>query len=195
MTFTINRVDVKVTLPRALTDFALTRFSPTKFDPSHSLHAVEAAVLIEAAGRAPSAGNSQPWVFIVAHRGDATHERLVPLLARSSARWAPDASLLLVNLAQRYAEDSDIEYSEFAQYDLGQAVAHLTFQAHAMGLAVHQFRAFDKAAVTAEFGVPPHFEVASMAAVGVAAPDARQPPGTSSVERKPLDALLWSAQP
>ena len=107
--------------------FARDRFSPMRFDDSHQMRPDEVDALLDAAGRAPSAGNSQPWSFIVGQRDDAIYRRLVPHLARSSSTWAPAASLLLANLSQRFVEGSTLEYSEFARYDLGQAVAHLTF--------------------------------------------------------------------
>ncbi|WP_229123203.1 nitroreductase family protein [Enemella evansiae] len=38
----------------------------------------EVDVLLEAARRAPSAGNSQPWSFIIGRRGDAIHDSSGP---------------------------------------------------------------------------------------------------------------------
>jgi nitroreductase len=142
------------------------RWSPASFDASHDVAEDEIEVLLEAARWAPSAGNSQPWAFIVGQRGDVTHQRLVRHLAGSSATWAPAASLLIANLAHRYVEGTGWEFSEFSVYDLGQAVAHLTLQAQALGLAARQFRAFDRAGVAAEFAVPGHWEVTTMVAVG-----------------------------
>src|SRR5215469_6586127 len=104
------------------------RWSPASFDACYDVTEDEIEVLLEAARWAPSAGNSQPWAFIVGRRGDATHQRLARYLAGSSATWAPAASLLVANLAHRYVADTDWEYSEFSLYDLGQAVAHLTVQ-------------------------------------------------------------------
>ncbi len=167
-----------------------SRWSPTIFDSGHKLTEAEVAVLLEAARWAPSAGNSQPWAFIVGCRGDETHGRLVAHLAASSARWAPDASLLLANLAHRYVEDTEWEFSEFAHYDLGQAVAHLTFQARAMGLFVRQFRAFDQAALADDFAVPTHWEVITMAAVG-RVPDHVTPESHRAArDRRTLDELV-----
>lgn len=153
------------------------RHSPTRFDPEHEVDHDQTAVLLEAARWAPSAGNSQPWAFIVGHRGDAVHSRLVRYLAGSSASWAPSASLLVANLAHRYVEGTDWDYSEFAIYDLGQAVAHMTVQAQALGLQARQFRAFNRAGLADEFGVPTHWEVTTMAAFGRATePDDTAPP-------------------
>jgi nitroreductase len=167
-----------------------SRWSPTTFDPVHKLTRAEVELLLEAARWAPSAGNSQPWAFIVGCRGDAVHARLVRHLARSSARWAPTASLLLANLAHRYVEDTDWEYSEFAHYDLGQAIAHLTFQARALGLFVRQFRAFDRDGVAAEFGVPAHWEVTTMAAVGRLPEGVEQESHRGAQDRRPLQDLV-----
>lgn len=142
------------------------RFSPLTFDPDHELAPAQVDLLLEAARWAPSAGNSQPWAFFIALRGSAEHRTLVCHLAPSSRRWAPDASALVVNIAHRYIDDSDMEYSEFADYDLGQAVAHMTLQAQAMGLACRQFRAFDLDALTNSLGVEPGWQILSMAAIG-----------------------------
>ena len=86
-----------------------SRWSPTRFDREHKLPGGEVEALLEAARWAPSAGNSQPWAFIVGRRGDATHARLVRHLSGSSSRWVPSASLLVANLAHRYVEDTEWE--------------------------------------------------------------------------------------
>ncbi|WP_203236615.1 nitroreductase family protein [Nocardia panacis] len=170
------------------------RFSPVRFDPSVVVDSGQVDTLLDAARRAPSAGNSQPWMFVVGLRGDEVHSRIVPHLARSSARWAPAAALLVINLAQvRVADMPDWEYSEFAHYDLGQAVAHMTVQGLAIGLDAHQFRAFDREAVAAEFAVPSHWEVTSMTAFGVAdhLPGELPSPGTSR-DRHDIERITWA---
>lgn len=147
-------------------------------------------MLLEAARWAPSAGNSQPWAFLVGRRGDDTHGRLVAHLAGSSATWAPGASLLVANLSHRWVEGTDWEHSEFSLYDLGQAVAHMTIQAQALGLAARQFRAFDREAIAEEFSVPSHWEVTTMTAIGrpVLSPGAEQEPPR---ERRPITDISW----
>jgi nitroreductase len=173
-----------------------SRWSPAMFDETYDARAIEVASLLEAARWAPSAGNSQPWAFITARRGDAVHPRLLRHLAPSSARWAPTASILVVNLCQRYVEETDWEFSEFSLYDLGQAVAHMTIQAQSLGLFARQFRAFDQAGLTAEFGVPEHWQVTSMSAFG------RLPAGSGtpttdtgpSRRRRPRSEITWSSR-
>lgn len=171
------------------------RFSPLEFDPSALVTSAQVDTLLDAARRAPSAGNSQPWRFIVGRRGDSVHARIVRHLARSSRQWVPSASLLVVNLAHVYVEGtSDWAYSEFSHYDLGQAVAHMTIQGLAIGLDAHQFRAFDRDGVADDFNVPPHYEVTSMTAFGKSAHAAGEisGPGTSR-DRAARDAITWTA--
>jgi nitroreductase len=170
------------------------RFSPVRFEPGHVVSDDDVDLLLDAARRAPSAGNAQPWRFAVGRRADAVHRRLVPHLARSSSRWAPEASLLVVNLTQVLVEGTDdLEYSEFSHYDLGQAVAHMSVQGLAMGLAAHQFRAFDRDGVERELAVPTHLEVVSMTAFGVAAhaPGEIASAGTSRQRLTPRE-ITWT---
>ena len=176
-----------------LTPLLAARRSPTRFDRSHTIDASTVDVLLEAARWAPSAGNSQPWAFVVACRGDDTHTRLTPHLRGAARQYAPTAGLLLANLAHHRVEGTDWEFSEFALYDLGQAVAHLTVQAAALGLSVRQFRSFDREAITAEFAVPPHWQVTTMAAVGRAL-DGRPPSAEAGIRsRHPHHELRWPA--
>lgn len=153
------------------------RRSPTSFDPHSAVSSPELDALVEAARWAPSAGNSQPWAFLTARRGDDEHTRLMPHIAGSAKVWAGAAGLLVANMSHRLVEGTQWEYSEFSVYDLGQAVAHMTIQAHAMGLHMRQFRAFDRDAIAREFNVPTHWEVTTMAAIGHVPPSA----GTAEV--------------
>lgn len=156
------------------------------FDPDHEATAEDVETLLEAARWAPSAGNSQPWAFLAGRRGDPVHARLARHLAGSSGRWAPSASILVANLAHRFVEDTDWEYSEFALYDLGQAVAHMTLQAQALGLRARQFRAFDRDGLAAEFAVPAHWEVTTMTAYGRPLAD------SPTRQRRTVDEIQWS---
>lgn len=177
-----------------------SRWSPTVFDDSAAIDADGVEALLEAARWAPSAGNSQPWAFIVGVRGSEEHDRLVSRLAGSSSGWAPTAALLVANLSHRYVEGTDWEYSEFSLYDLGQAVAHMTFQAQSLGLSVRQFRAFDRDGLATEFEVPPHWEVTTMSAVGRVPAGVSPDSDASSVhpqtartprDRRPVTDIRW----
>lgn len=143
------------------------RHSSHRFDPTRDVTASEVESLLDAARWAPSAGNSQPWGFFLAHRDSPEHGRVGRHLAGSSRRWALDAGLLIVTAAYRHVDgDPSMPYSEFSDYDLGQAVAHLTIQAQVLGLSSHQFRAFDLDGLTAELRPHPGWDIVSMIAVG-----------------------------
>ncbi|MGH3095239.1 MAG: nitroreductase family protein, partial [Streptosporangiales bacterium] len=47
-----------------------TRSSPRVFDTAAAASLDDVRMLVEAARWAPSAGNSQPWAFIIARRGE-----------------------------------------------------------------------------------------------------------------------------
>jgi len=145
-----------------------SRWSPSVFDPDHELSRDEVETLLEAARWAPSCGNAQPAHFLVATRGSASHEVLVRHLSRGNAGWVPRASAVFVVGAQTAPdEDGEGGYKPFhADYDTGQAAAHLTLQAHAMGLHAHQFAGFDKNALADEVGVPAHIRLLAGIAVG-----------------------------
>jgi hypothetical protein len=164
------------------------RVSPSRFDARRAGSQELMRSLLEAARWAPSAGNSQPWAFIPALRGEPTHRRLTAHLARSSRAWAGDAALLVANLCHVRVEDTEWEYSDFAMYDLGQAVSHMVVQAQALGWSARQFRAFDREGVEAEFDVPPHWAVVSMTAFG-----AGEGAAGATRERRSIDDLVWPA--
>src|SRR5439155_18488665 len=113
-------------------------------------------VLLEAARWAPSANNSQPWRFGVARRGEPVFDALVAALAPGNQVWAPDAGALILVAAQTVGDDG--REQPWALYDAGQAAAHLTVQAQAQGLAVHQMGGFDPDAVSAVFGRDEHVQ-------------------------------------
>jgi len=143
------------------------RWSSRSFDPTYALGEDELEQLLEAARWAPSAGNSQPWAFLVFKRGEPAHQRFVETLSRGNTPWVPNASVVLVSLFKAGDdEDPSFTYSDYAEYDLGQSVAHLNIQASALGLGVHQFAGFDHDAVAREFGVPASWRVTTGIAVG-----------------------------
>ena len=146
-----------------------TRTSPSFFDVHHALTQDQIRLLLLAAQWAPSCGNAQPAAFVVAERGSIGHGVLTRHLSRGNSRWVPRASAVFVTACQVAPDDHGEGGTKpaYAEYDLGQAAAHLTLQAAAMGLGAHQFAGFDKVAVAAELAVPSYYKVMSGIAVGV----------------------------
>src|SRR6476620_10899410 len=156
--------------PETLTPLLRDRESVLVYDRSHELRPEELRAILEAARWSPSAGNSQPWGFLVGLRGDDTHAAMVEVLSSANQAWAPSASAIILTLHQVATdEDHEIAYSDYAMFDLGQAVAHITVQARSMGLQVRQFGGFDHRAATAAFAVPRHWAVTTGIALGLPA--------------------------
>ena len=91
------------------------RRSTRSYDDTHVLADDDLRAVLDAARWAPSAGNSQPWAFLVARRGDPAHQRFVPLLSRGNQSWVPRASALLFSLHQVASgpEDDALGYSDY----------------------------------------------------------------------------------
>ncbi|MCG5470796.1 nitroreductase family protein [Micromonospora sp. LAH09] len=142
-----------------LTPLLAYRWSPRAFDPSAELTPDEAASLLEAARWAPSTENRQPWRFAIGHRDDETWKRILVSLPGSDQGWARHAATLVVGA------HAGVD-AERAAYDLGQAIAHLTVQATALGLHVRQLTRFDQAGLTTELDLPGDVRPLVVAAVG-----------------------------
>ena len=140
------------------------RWSPRAFDPVAELTQAEVSSLLEAARWAPSYGNSQPWRFVVGSRDDETHKRIFANLSERNQRWAGDASVLIV--AAHVTETAAGVPLRHAAYDLGQAVAHLSVQAAALDLHVHQMGGFDADSLRTDLELPAELEIAVVIALG-----------------------------
>lgn len=168
------------------------RWSPRAFDPAHTLTREDLLPLLEAARWAPSAGNTQPARWLVTLRGEPAHGRLVGCLSRGNLSWAPRASALLVAVATE-ADETGRPYP-WHLHDTGQAVAHLSVQAGAQGLSVHQMAGFDAECVRREFGLSAVQQPSVVLAVGVVGGD-ELPERLAAREvaprvRRPLSELL-----
>src|SRR5258705_8038077 len=140
------------------------RWSPRGFDRAHEIGDEALSALLEAARWAPSAGNSQPWRFLVTRRGEPAHDRLYAALAPGNQTWAGAASALILVAARTAGDDGRPQ--PWALYDTGQAVAALVTQAQADGLSVHQMGGFDTGAVRAELGLGQDLTPVVVLAVG-----------------------------
>jgi len=148
-------------------DVLAARWSPRAYAAA-PIDEAKLASALEAARWSPSGGNSQPWRFIVARRGTAAFDKVAASLAPFNQAWAPTASVLLVGLyADLRDQSGNLRNTVF--YDLGQAMSHLSIQAHHDGLHVHQMTGFDPAALAESFELPADvtpFVVATIGTVG-----------------------------
>lgn len=139
------------------------RWSPRSFDPDFELSADDFTALGEAARWAPSAANLQPTRFIVARRGTLSFDTVVGTLAGFNQVWAPNASALIVAVAETVRDGKPMRWAE---YDLGQAVAHLSIEATHRGLVTHQMGGFDAVELAEVFDLGEGFTPVAVVAVG-----------------------------
>lgn len=170
------------------------RHSPRSFDATHELADDEVVALLEAARWAPSSMNRQPWRLAVAKRGTSAHAAVMRTLFEGNRRWAGDASLLVVAVAERVRDGQRIGT---ADYDLGLAVGQLTVQAQALGLHSHQMGGFDHAALAAHLQLSEHLSPVVVVAIGRRAaadrlPDDLRARELAPRERRPLHETVLS---
>lgn len=146
-------------------DMIRSRWSPRAFS-GRPVDPLTLRSLFEAARWAPSSMNAQPWTFLYAACDEQpeAHARLAGTLTGSNLRWAPSAPVLVLALAKTEREPG--KPNGKAHYDTGQAVALLSLQATALGLAVHQMGGFDAARAREAFAIPPEYDPLVVLAVG-----------------------------
>jgi nitroreductase len=178
-------------------DVLAGRWSPRAFDAEAAIDESKLAAALEAARWTPSANNVQPWRFIVARRGTAVHAQIVDSLMGFNQQWAANAAVLVVAVAETATADgTPITH---AVYDLGQAVAHFSVQAHNDGLYVHQMSGFDPEVVREFADLEPRFSAVTVIAVGEfgdveALPEVLQQRETAPRVRRPIsETVILSA--
>lgn len=141
------------------------RWSPYTFSDKPVTNETLDAVL-EAARWAPSCFNEQPWSFIVARKSDpGEFERMLGCLVEGNRVWALNAPVLMLSVA-KLAFERNGKPNRHAFHDVGQAAANLTFQAGALGLAVHQMGGFDLDKARQTYGIPQGHEPVAAIAIG-----------------------------
>lgn len=169
------------------------RWSPRAFDPSAEVDETVLRSALEAARWSPSASNTQPWRFVVARRGTAEFDTIVANLQGFNQAWARAAAVLIVAAAE--VVDADGRERRWATYDLGQAVAHLTIQAHHDGLYAHQMGGFEPEGLRQAFDLDERFEPVSVTAIGVlgdpeSLPDPLRERESAPRSRRPLEDIV-----
>jgi nitroreductase len=174
-------------------DLLADRWSPRSFEPEYVVPEEHVAAMLEAARWAPSAANLQPRRFLVARRGSLAFDLITQALASGNQPWAPNASLYVVAVVLPMSPDG--KPFRWAEYDAGQAIAHLTTQAQALGLHVHQMGGFDAEAIRRDFELPEGATPITVTAIGRGAepdllPERYREREAADRTRLPLEELL-----
>lgn len=140
------------------------RWSPRVFS-AQPVEKEKLLSLFEAARWAPSGANSQPWAFIVTSLADPEpHAKLVGVLGERNQLWAKHAPVIVLSIVKPDREPGKPNF--WASYDLGQSVAHLSIQATAMGLFVHQMAGFDQQKAREAFDLPQEYAPMTVFTIG-----------------------------
>jgi nitroreductase len=167
--------------------------------------------LLQLARRAPSAGNTQPWAFVVleGEQTAALWDITLPVERRGSFRWpglleAPVVVLPLVSpdaYVDRYREPDKRTIGlgagasawpvPYWWVDGGMAVQTLLLAAVDAGLGALFYGLFDhERAVLDRFGVPEGWRALGAVALGWPAPGEPRPGRSASRRRPPLDEVV-----
>ena len=172
------------------------RWSPRSF-ANRSVEPEKLRKLFEAARWAPSSSNIQPWHFIVATKDNAEEfSRALDCLRSGNKSWVANAPVLAFSVARSIWPDSS-DVNRHAQYDLGQSVAYLTFEAMTEGLYVHQMAGIFPDKVRETYGVPENYEPMTAMAIGYggdadALPEDLRKRETAPRTRKTLESFVFA---
>lgn len=143
------------------------RWSPRAFSDRPVAHDVLRS-LFEAARWAPSSNNEQPWAFLVATKDEPENfVKVLSTLVEFNQTWAKNAAVLAIAVSEmEFARNQHPNRTAF--YDTGAAVAHLSTEATARGLVVHQMAGFAPHRAIELFHIPKGWEPISAFAIGYA---------------------------
>jgi len=155
--------------------------------------------LFEAARWAPSSYNEQPWRFIVARKdNEEAYDQLASVMNDFNQSWAMDAPVLVLALTKT-TFDLDGRDNPHAGHDLGQAIAHLTFEATKNDLYVHQMAGILPEKARELYNISDDYNPMTMFAIGYKGQpeslnDKMKKQETSPRIRKDLDEIVFDAE-
>jgi len=155
--------------------------------------------LFEAARWAPSSYNEQPWRFIVARKdNEEAYEQLASVMNDFNQSWAMDAPVLVLALTKT-TFDLNGRDNPHAGHDLGQAIAHLTFEATKNDLYVHQMAGILPEKARELYNISDDYNPMTMFAIGYKGQpeslnDKMKKQETSPRIRKDLDEIVFDGE-
>ena len=170
------------------------RWSPRAFD-GRKIEKQKIQRMFEAARWSPSASNEQPWNFIIGEQGDETFKQIFETLVEFNQLWVKTAPLAGITVGQK--NTSKNKPNDWFWFDVGQAMAHLSFQATHEGLFVHQMAGFDREKANEIFSIPKGFEAISAFAIGDMGDYKELHPNLQKIEtqereRKNMESFVFS---
>jgi len=131
---------------------ATFRWSPRAFS-SRPVEREKLVALFETARWSASAGNEQPWRFIIGQKPGESWMKILETLDEGNRIWNVTVPVLILTVGRRISSYNGNE-SGYYRYDTGQAVAHLSLEATHQGLYVHQMAGFSVEKAVSAFKIP-----------------------------------------
>lgn len=145
--------------------------------------------VVDAGRLAPSAGNFQPWLFLVA-KGDEAKEAIrssYVAFNRTASAGVPVMVVVCGDHATSWKRKSDGK--DFCDVDAAIATDHMTLMAAELGLGTCWICGFDREALAANLGLSGKLEPIAVLHLGYPAGDGADGGGVEK-KRKPLDEVL-----
>ena len=147
-------------------------------------------------GGPPPLYNNQPWRFIYAKRDTPEWKNLYGLLIEFNQIWIKRALLVLV--ISRNTFEHNNKPARTHSFDTGSAWMSLAIEAEVRGYVSHGMEGFDYEKARKVLGIPDHYTVEAMIAIGKRAPKEKLPPEMESREfpsdRRPLNEILMKGK-
>lgn len=163
------------------------RFSPYEFTDKQ-ITENEILTLFEAAGKAASAFNEQPWRFIYALKQDEEAFKTIhECLVEGNQGWTKDVAALVITVVRKtFAKNGN--QNRVAIHDLGLAVGNLTVQASSMGIHLHQMAGIIPQNAIEKLNIPEGYEPVTAIALGYYKGDSGVKP------RKPISEIAFKGK-
>ena len=170
------------------------RWSPRAFSEKIPTNE-DIGTILDAARWSASCNNEQPWRFLVGIKNkNEFYQNIIDVLVEGNQVWTKSASVLILLYAKKTFSRND-KPNNWAEYDTGQAAAHMSIQAMDLDIYVHQMAGFDP--VAASKLIASEEDLVPMAAMALGylgnpeqLPDGLKKAEQSERKRKNLDEIV-----
>jgi len=151
--------------------------------------------MLDAARRAASSFNLQPWRFIYALKGKGEgFDQILDALVDVNQAWAKNAPVLMVTVARMH--DNHGNPNAHAWHDVGLAMGNFTLQGMTEGLYLHQMGGFSAEKAKSNLGIPEGYEPVAVVAIGYPGDPDQLPETMRNAEmqaspRRPLEEVVF----
>jgi nitroreductase len=163
------------------------RRSIRAFDPEQDVSAEVVDRLLEAAIWAPSAGNVEPWRFVVVRDEGIRRSLAAAAFGQSFVAAAPVVIVVAVNTQEAMDSYRGRGRDLYAIQDTAAAIQNILLVAHSMGYGTCWVGAFDEQAAAEALGLEAELRPVALIPVGVALEKPTPPP------RRPLREVVRGA--